>query len=156
MQVILREKVSNLGGLGKIVHVKSGYARNYLIPTGLALQATKANLVRFEEERAVLEKLAAEKQNAAESKAKKLEGMEIVISAHAGEGGKLFGSIGTRDIAEAVTAKGIAIDKHEVRMSQGVIRDLGQYDIQVHLHTEVEAKIIVHVKSDQVSDSSNL
>jgi len=148
MQIILREKIRNLGDLGELVNVKPGYARNYLIPEGFALQATKTNLERFEAERLELEKLASGKLEQARARAKKLEAMSIVLLANAGDGGKLFGSIGTKDIAEAISAQGMDLERHEIRMPHGVIRELGEYQIAVHLHTDVEAHITVTVKSD--------
>ncbi len=148
MQVILREKIRSLGDLGQLVNVKPGYARNFLVPQGLALQATKTNMERFETERAALEKVAADKLKEAQDRAKKIEAMKIVLLANAGDGGKLFGSIGTKDVSDAVTAQGVEIERHEVRMPHGVIRELGDYQIAVHLHTDVEAKLMVSVQSD--------
>lgn len=145
MEVILKEKIRNLGDLGQKVIVKAGYARNFLIPTGQALQATKQNLAVFEAERAKLEKLAKDKLELAQQKAEKLEALSITIASKAGEGGKLFGSIGTRDIAEAITQQGIEILKHEVRMPEGVIREIGEFEVVIHLHSDIDAttKVIV-------------
>ncbi len=145
MQVILREKIRKLGSLGECVNVKPGFARNYLIPQKKAMMATKANLARFEAERAELEKAAAAFFAAAEVRAEKLKDVVINIAASAGEGGKLFGSVGTRDIAEAVTKQGIEVDKHEVRMPHGVIRQTGEYEIELHLHTDVNVPVKVNV-----------
>ena len=148
MQIILREKIRNLGDLGQLVNVKPGYARNFLVPNGHALQATKSNLAKFEAERVELEKLASNKLEQAKARARSIEAVKISILANAGDGGKLFGSIGTKDIADAMTAQGVQVDRHEVRLPNGVIRELGQYEVVVHLHTDVEAKISVQVKTD--------
>ena len=145
MQIILREKIRKLGTLGELVNVKAGYARNFLIPEGKAMMATKGNLARFESERAELERVAAEGLSAAESRAEKLKVLIISIPASAGEGGKLFGSIGTRDISEAITKNGIEIHKHEVRMPNGVIRQTGEYEVDLHLHTDVNVAVKVNI-----------
>jgi large subunit ribosomal protein L9 len=145
MQVILREKIRKLGNLGELVSVKPGYARNFLIPQGKALMATKANMERFEKERAELEKVAAELFAAATTRAEKLKELSITLSASAGEGGKLFGSIGTRDIAEAITKAGVEVHKHEVRMPHGIIRQIGEYELELHLHTDLDVLIKIHV-----------
>lgn len=145
MQIILREKIRKLGTLGELVNVKAGYARNFLIPEGKAMMATKGNLARFESERAELERVAAEGLSAAESRAEKLKDLIISIPASAGEGGKLFGSIGTRDISEAITKNGIEIHKHEVRMPNGVIRQTGEYEVDLHLHTDVNVAVKVNI-----------
>ena len=141
MQVILREKIRKLGGLGECINVKPGYARNYLVPQGKAMVANKANLARFEAERAELEQRAHEILSAAAARAEKLQALTLSISASAGEGGKLFGSIGTRDIADVITAQGVEVHKHEVRLPHGVIRQVGEYDIEIHLHTDVDVAI---------------
>lgn len=148
MQVILREKIRKLGQLGELVNVKPGYARNFLIPGKKAMMATKVNLERFEAERAALEKKAQETLNAAEARATALAELRVTLSASAGEGGKLFGSIGTRDIAEAITNAGVAVDKQEVRMPHGVIRQIGEYEVTVHLHTDVDVKLQLNVVAE--------
>lgn len=148
MQVILKEKIRNLGNLGELVNVKPGYARNFLIPQGKALMATKANMEAFEAERAELERMAAERLNAAKEVASKLEDLSLVIKATAGEGGKLFGSIGTRDIADYITAQGIEVFKHQVRMPNGVIREIGEFEVELHLHTDVDATVTVKVEAE--------
>lgn len=148
MQVILREKIRNLGDLGEKVNVKPGFARNFLVPKGFAMQATKDNLEKFEADRAELEKAAAAKVATATARAEELSGKTVVINAKTGDSGKLFGSIGTRDIAEALIAAGIEVNKHEVRLPTGVIREIGKYDVVVHVHSDVDATIKVHVKSD--------
>lgn len=141
MEVILLEKIDRLGGLGDKVNVKSGYARNYLLPTGKATAATAENLAEFEARRAELEKQAAETLATAEARKAKLDGMEITITVRAGNEGKLFGSVGTIDIAEHVTAQGVELAKREIRMPHGAIRQAGEYDIDVHLLTDVDAVI---------------
>ncbi|WJW74788.1 50S ribosomal protein L9 [Thiohalobacter sp. IOR34] len=141
MDVILLEKVANLGELGDRVKVKPGYGRNYLIPKGKATPATPENLARFEERRAELEKAAAEALAAAEARAEGLQDLEVTITAKAGEEGKLFGSIGTGDIARAVTAAGQAVERQEVRLPEGPFRTTGEFDVQIHLHSDVDAVI---------------
>lgn len=148
MQVILREKIRKLGNLGELVGVKPGYARNFLIPQGKALMATKINIERFEAERTQLEKVAAELLAAAGVRVEQLKELTIKISASAGEGGKLFGSIGTRDIAEAITKAGVEVHKHEVRMPNGVIRQIGEYELELHLHTDLDVLVKVHVVAE--------
>lgn len=141
MEVILLEKIANLGGLGDKVAVSAGYARNFLLPFGKATPATASNLEAFEARRAELERIADEKKGEAEARAAKLVDLTVTIAANAGEEGKLFGSIGTRDIADAVTAAGVEIEKSEVRLPEGPLRNVGEYDIAVHLHTDVEASV---------------
>ncbi len=141
MQVILLEKVGKLGNLGDEVSVKSGFGRNYLIPYGKAVPATKDNVAQFEARRSELEAAAAEKKAAAEARAAQLAELSLTIEANAGDEGKLFGSIGTRDIADLVTAKGVEINKSEVRLPEGVIRDLGEYEVTIQLHSEVSQAI---------------
>ncbi len=151
MQVILLEKIENLGGIGDLVKVKPGYARNYLIPKGKATVATPENIAKFEERRAELERKAAEELAAAKARAKKLEGQAVRIKAQAGPEGKLFGSIGTVDIAEAVSALGVEVSRSEVRLPEGPIRVVGDHEVELHLHSDVSVKIIVAVESaDQV------
>ncbi len=148
MQVILREKIRKLGKLGELVNVKPGYARNFLIPGKKAMMATKTNLERFEAERAELEKVAQANLASAQARADKLKDVVITIAASAGEGGKLFGSIGTKDIADAVTAAGVETHKHEIRMPHGVIRQIGEYEIELHLHTDIDTPIKVSVVAE--------
>ena len=142
MQLILLEKVANLGNLGDKVNVKAGYGRNYLLPYG---KATAATLAAFEERRAELEKAAADKKASAETRAAQLAELEVTITATAGDEGKLFGSIGTHDIADALTASGVEVQKSEVRLPNGTIRNVGEFDVAVHLHAEVEATVRVVV-----------
>lgn len=145
MEVILLESIGKLGKLGDKVAVKGGFGRNYLIPQGKAVPATADNVARFEERRAELEAAAAEKVTAAQARADQLNDLELSVVAKAGDEGKLFGSIGTRDIADAITSAGIEVNKSEVRLPEGVIRTIGEFDVDVQLHPEVTAtlKLIV-------------
>jgi len=146
MEVILLEKVDNLGVLGDKVSVKAGFGRNFLIPTGRAIPATKTALAEFEARRAELEAKAADKLAAAEARKAALEAVGSVDIAHkAGEEGKLFGSVGTNDIAQACTAAGNPVAKSEVRLSDGVIRLAGETDVVLHLHADVNATITVNI-----------
>jgi large subunit ribosomal protein L9 len=147
MNVILLEKVQNLGTLGDQVTVKSGYARNFLIPQGKAKPATKENVAEFEARRAELEKQAAEALATAQSVYEKMNGMVVTVEASAGEEGKLFGSIGTQDIADALNASGFEIERRHVRLPEGVLRHVGTFEIDVQLHTDVVASITVEVKA---------
>lgn len=137
MQVILLEKVGKLGDLGDKVAVKAGFGRNYLIPYGKAVPATVDNVANFEERRSELEAAAAEKKATAVARAEKLAALSITIAGNSGDEGKLFGSIGTRDLAEAITAAGVEVSKSEVRLPAGVIRELGEFEINIQLHSEV-------------------
>ena len=146
MQVILLEKVANLGNLGDVVRVRDGYARNYLIPQGKAVMATKANIEAFGARRAELEaKLAANKAAAEERAAKLGELAAVVIASKSGDEGKLFGSIGTRDVADAITAAGVAVAKSEIRMPEGALRYTGEYDIAVQVHADVKTSVKINV-----------
>ena len=149
MQIILMEKVVNLGALGDVVKVKDGFARNFLIPQGKAKRATQANLKEFEGRRAELEKKANEHLVSAQERAAKLEGMKVDITQKAGPDGRLFGSVTTSDIAEALTKAGIETKKAEVRMPAGPLKHIGEFPIVVHLHADVEANIVVHVVAEQ-------
>lgn len=137
MEIILLDKVGRLGSIGDKVAVKAGYARNYLLPQGKAVAATAKNIADFEVRRAGLEATAAAKIADATTRAEKLAALEVTIAANAGDEGRLFGSIGTRDIADAITAAGVAVTKAEIRLPSGVLREVGQYDIDVQLHSEV-------------------
>jgi len=142
MDVILLENIGNLGGLGDRVDVKAGFGRNFLIPQGKAVSATKENIAEFESRRAELEAAAAEAVAAAEARAEGINALEaITIEANAGEEGKLFGSIGTRDIAEVVCAAGCEIDKSEVRLPEGALRELGEYNVSIQIHSKVTAAV---------------
>ncbi|AIW15201.1 50S ribosomal protein L9 [Vibrio europaeus] len=146
MQVILLDKIGKLGALGETVNVKSGYARNFLIPQGKAVMATKANVEMFEARRAELEAKAAEQLAAAEARAEKINALEaVVLASKAGDEGKLFGSIGTRDIADAITAAGVEVVKSEVRLPEGALRNIGEFEISVQLHSEVFASVNLQV-----------
>jgi len=142
MQVILLDKIGNLGGLGDQVNVKSGYARNFLIPQGKAVMATKSNVEMFEVRRAELEAKVAEQLTAAQARAEKVSALEaVVIASKAGDEGKLFGSIGTRDIADAVSAAGVAVVKSEVRLPEGALRTTGEFEVSIQLHSDVFATV---------------
>lgn len=146
MEIILLDKIANLGSLGDQVSVKSGYARNFLFPQGKAVPATEANIKVFEERRAELEAKLAEELAAAQARAEKINALEpVVISSKAGDEGKLFGSIGTRDIADAVTATGVNVVKAEVLLPNGTLREVGEYDIELHLHSDVFATVKLQV-----------
>ena len=148
MELILLEKVLNLGDLGDKVKVKPGYGRNYLVPTGQAVPATKANLAEFEARRAELEKIALQKLSTAEERGTALEGFEITLTANASEEGKLYGSIGPREIADEVSKQGITIEKSEVIMGEGPIRYTGEHEVLVHLHADVETPIKVTINPE--------
>ena len=148
MQIILLEKIVNLGNLGDLVNVKAGYARNYLVPQGLATVATEANLKRFEERRLDLEKASADKLQAAKARAKELEGQSVEIAGRASEEGKLFGSVGLVEIAEAFAAKGFELNKSEIQLPEGPIKMIGQYQVVCSVHTEVSFEIKVTVVSE--------
>ena len=148
MQVILLEKVGKLGELGDTVNVKAGFGRNYLIPYGKAVPATASNVADFEARRAELEAAAAEKRGAAEGRAAQLAELAITIEANAGDEGKLFGSIGTRDLADAITKAGVEVSKSEVRLPTGVLREVGEYEIDVQLHSEVTQTVKVSIVAE--------
>ena len=148
MEVILLKKVENLGALGNVVKVRPGYARNYLIPHGKAKMATKANLAEFEAIRAELEAEAQATLAAAEARKAQLEGMVLTIKAKAGNEGKLFGSVSNHEIADAIKAAGVEVERREIRMSQGALRHVGEFEISLHLHTEVNATIKVVVEAE--------
>ena|SRR3989338_1554037 len=143
MKVILQERVTNLGNVGDSVNVRRGYARNFLLPRGKAVQATETNLIAFEKRRVELEKKAAEVLASAQQRAEAIEGHQITLAVQASEEGKLFGSIGPRDIAKAATDAGKPLEKSEIEMPEGPIRAVGEYTIAVHLHGEVHANIKV-------------
>ena len=147
MEIILLEKVENLGNLGDKVSVKPGFGRNFLIPGGKAKPATEANIAEFEARRAELEKVAAESMAAAEARKATLTDMTIEIATKAGDEGKLFGSVGIVDIAEAVTSRGVAIEKKEVRLPEGPIREIGEYEVGIHLHSDVDIAIKVIISA---------
>lgn len=148
MNVILLERLSNLGDIGDEVAVKAGFARNFLIPKGKAVRATEENRAVFEGRRAELESAAAELLTAAQARAAKLEGLSLTIVVKAGEEGKLYGSVGTQDIADAISAQAIEVERAEVRMPEGVIRAIGDYEIDVQLHSDVTVSIAVAVVAE--------
>lgn len=145
MQIILMEKVVNLGNLGDVVKVKDGYARNFLIPQGKAKRATEANMKVFQERRAELEKAQAEKLAAAQALAEKIEGFMVQITRKAGVDGRLFGSVGNADIAEALKGQGFDVEKSSIRLPNGPFKMVGDAQVEVALHTDVVANITVSV-----------
>lgn len=149
MQVILLEKVVNLGNLGDVVKVKDGYARNFLIPQRKARRATETAVAEFEAKRAELEKAAAEKLVAAQAQGEKLSGMTVQIAQKAGVDGRLFGSVTNADIAEAVAKQGFAVEKAQIRMPQGPLKMVGDHTISVALHTDVVVDVTVSVLGEQ-------
>ncbi|MDG0979231.1 MAG: 50S ribosomal protein L9 [Halieaceae bacterium] len=149
MDVILLETVGNLGGLGDQVSVKAGFGRNYLLPQGKAVPATADNVAEFEARRAELEAAAAAALTAAEKRADAINGMgTVTITMKAGDEGKLFGSVGTRDIAEAATAAGTAIDKSEVKLPEGALREIGEYEVAIQLHANVMATLTLAIAAE--------
>ncbi len=145
MQIILMEKVVNLGQLGDVVRVKDGYARNFLIPQGKAKRATKENMAAFEARRAELEKIQAEQLAAAQARGEKLSGMTLAVAQKAGVDGRLFGSVTTSDIAEALQAQGFDVKKADVRMPNGPLKMIGEHPVSLALHTDVVVDITVNV-----------
>jgi large subunit ribosomal protein L9 len=148
VNVILLDRIANLGDLGEEVSVKSGFARNYLIPQGKAVRATKENRDVFEARRAELETVANERLGQAEARAEGLTGVAITIAAKAGDEGRLYGSVGTHDIAEALQSAGHQVDRNEVRLPEGVIRQVGEYEIDLQLHSNVTVSIQLAVVPD--------
>lgn len=148
MEVILLEKVNNLGKLGDKVKVRAGYGRNYLIPNGIAVPATEDNIAKLEVRRAELEKTQADSLARAEGRAAGLRDLIVTITARAGDEGKLFGSVGPSDIADALTAMGQEVAKREVRLSDGPLRLLGEHTVELHLHSDVNVSVAVHVVAD--------
>ena len=148
MQLILLQKVVNLGNLGDKVSVKPGYGRNFLVPQGKAVPATAANVAEFEAKRAEYEAKAKAVHDEAEGRAAKLEGASVTISANAATEGKLFGSVGPRDIADAFTAAGLPLEKSEVIMGEGALRNVGEYEIVVKLHADVQTTVKVVVQAE--------
>jgi large subunit ribosomal protein L9 len=148
MNVILLERLGNLGDLGEEVAVKGGFARNYLIPQGKAVRATDDNREMFEARRAELERIAGERLGEAEGRAGGLQEVGVTITAKAGEEGKLYGSVGTQDIADALAAQGAEVAKSEVRLPEGAIRQVGEYDIDIQLHSDVTVTVKVTVLAE--------
>jgi large subunit ribosomal protein L9 len=151
MDVILLDKVANLGSLGDRVEVRSGYARNFLLPKGKATLATPANVAKFEARRAELEKVVRENLSGAEARKAGFDGFKLTITAKAGSEGKLFGSIGTSDIADAATAAGQKLTRSEVRMPNGPLRTVGEHIVTVHLHTDVNIDLPVTIVADEAA-----
>jgi len=150
VEVILMENIENLGSLGDKVTVKAGFARNFLVPGGKAKPATAANLEAFEKQRAELEKIAAEALTAATTRKDAIDALEsISITAKVGSEGKLFGSIGTADIADAITAAGCAVEKREVRLPEGAIRETGEQNIDIHLYTDVDVTVSINIVGEE-------
>jgi large subunit ribosomal protein L9 len=147
MEIILLEKVDNVGGIGDLVRVKSGYARNYLIPQGKATLATAENKAKFESRRAELEAKAAAELAAAQARAKQLEGLVLKIEMQAGAEGKLFGSVGTVDIAEEIGKRGIEVERSEIRLPDGPLRVVGNHQVALHLHADVNVEIAVVIEA---------
>ncbi|CTP87273.1 50S ribosomal protein L9 [Xanthomonas translucens pv. poae] len=148
MQLILLQKVTNLGGLGDKVDVKPGYGRNFLVPQGKAVPATAANIAEFEAKRADYEAKAQSIHADAEARAAKLEGASVTVKANASTEGKLYGSVGPRDIAEAFSAAGLPLEKGEVVLSEGAFRNIGEYEVLVRLHADVETTVKVMVEAE--------
>ena len=149
MEIILLEKIHNLGNLGDQVKVKSGYGRNFLIPSGKAVSASPENVRKFEARRAELEQAQAEVLDKARARAEQLNKVSITFARKAGAEGKLFGSVGTIDISEAVTQSGVNLAKHEVRLPHGPFRALGEHEVDIHLHADVEAKIKINIVAEE-------
>ncbi len=148
MEIILLEKIENLGAIGDKVNVKPGYARNYLVPQGKAAPATAGNIAEFEARRAELEKASMDAVQAAEARRALLADKQITISAKAGEEGKLFGSIGTADIASSLADAGVTVERNEVRLPEGAFRMLGDYEVQLHLHTDVNVTVKLTIEAE--------
>jgi large subunit ribosomal protein L9 len=148
MEVILLEKIANLGGLGDKVTIKAGYGRNYLIPSGKAVAATQQKVAEFEARRAELENAAAQKLAAAQARADAISKLQIVITHKAGDEGRLFGSVGTHNIADAITAAGVAVEKSEVRLPHGAIRHVGEFPIDINLHAEVVVTLPITIAAE--------
>jgi len=152
MNVILLDKVENLGDIGDLVTVKPGYGRNFLLPSGKASLATPANIKEFEARRAQLEIQLSEEMASAKARAELVQGMELVITANVGPEGKLFGSVGPIDITDACEKVGVEIARSEIRMPDGPIHEVGDYTVGLHFHSDVNAEITVKVVADEVSD----
>ncbi|HYW92706.1 MAG TPA: 50S ribosomal protein L9 [Gammaproteobacteria bacterium] len=149
MEIILLEKVENLGNLGDRVRVKNGYGRNFLLPQRKAVRATPENIREFEARREELEKAAADALTRARGRTSSLEGLEVTITARTAGEGRLYGSVGPVDVADAIAAAGVEVEKKEVRMPQGPIRQVGEYEVEVHLHTDVDVPVRVVVVGEQ-------
>jgi large subunit ribosomal protein L9 len=150
MEVILLEKIDNVGGIGDRVRVKSGFARNYLIPQGKATMATARNIEKFEKIRAELETKAAAELDAAKARAAGIEGKELVIAVQAGSEGRLFGSVGTVDIAEAFAAIGVEVERSEIRLADGPLRVVGEHEVEIHLHADLNVPVRVRLEGPEI------
>lgn len=148
MQVILLEKIVNLGNLGDMVNVKPGYARNYLVPQGLATVATETNIASFEGRRLELEKASADKLQAAKARATELEGKSVEIAARASDEGKLFGSVGVIEISEAFEKAGLSLNKSEIQLPEGPLKEVGEFEVAASVHPEVQFNITVNVVAE--------
>ena len=153
MEIILLQKVDNVGGIGDLVRVKSGYARNYLIPQGKATLATPENKAKFESRRAELEAKAAAELAAAQARAKKLEGLVLKIEMQAGAEGKLFGSVGTVDIAEEIGKRGIEVERSEIRLPDGPLRVVGEHHVDLHLHADVNVGLTIVIEAAEAANA---
>jgi len=149
MQVILLEKIDNVGSLGDLVDVKSGFARNFLLPQGKAEMATKTNIEAFQARRAELEEQQAKALQSAQQRAASLEGLSVTITSRSGTEGKLFGSVGTEEIRAAIEAAGVEIEKKEIRMPDGPLRNIGEHPVNLHLHADVDAQVTVDVVGEE-------
>jgi large subunit ribosomal protein L9 len=149
MEIILLEKIANLGTMGDKVNVKPGYGRNYLIPQGKAAAATSENIAEYEARRAELEKASADALAAAQTLRDQLLGKVITITSLAGEEGKLFGSVGTADIAHALTEGGVVVERHQVRLPEGAFRVVGEHDVLIQLHTDVDVTIKLLIEAEK-------
>ena len=149
MKVVLLQRIRNLGDLGAVIQVKAGYGRNYLIPQGSAVRATKENIAQFETRRAELEKVAAEALAIAQTRAEQLKDFSITILSKALEEGKLFGSVGVKEIIEALAKEGITVDKHEVSLPHGAIKEVGETVIELHLHSDVIVPVQVKIEAEK-------
>lgn len=152
MDIILLEKIEKVGGIGDRVKVKSGYARNYLLPKGKATLATPENIAKFDEIRAELERKASEEVNAAKARADQLAGKTVRIAARAGTEGKLFGSIGTIDLQRSCKELGVEVERSEIRMPDGPIRVVGEYQVEIHFHTDVSLPLHIVVESSETAE----
>ncbi len=149
MQVILLEKIDKLGSLGDLVEVKSGFARNFLLPQKKAEIASASNIEAFQQRRAELEKQQAEALQQAQTRADKLNGMVVTITSRSGTEGKLFGSVGTEEIRSAVEAAGVEVEKKEIRLPDGPLRTVGEHPISLHLHADVDAEVMINVVGEE-------
>jgi len=149
MQVILLEKIDNIGSLGDLVDVKSGFARNFLLPQGKAEMATKDNIEAFAQRRAELEKQQAEGLAAAQGRAAQLEGLSVTITSRSGTEGKLFGSVGTEEIRAAIVDAGVTVEKKEIRLPDGPLRNVGEHPITLHVHADIDAQVTVVVVGEE-------